>query len=83
MPERLSKEWDAGNRRVLDIGVFEHQTSRYNYRLVGCKAYLDNEGAVSRQKSIPIILESMDQVRKKWTPTNGPAPQLLLAGDFN
>ena len=80
-PDRPSKGWDAGSKRILTAAIFEDRESRH--RLVACNTHLDNEGTVARKKSIPIILETIEQIRNKWADAIDIRPLVFLAGDFN
>ncbi|KAI9681737.1 MAG: hypothetical protein M1822_007089 [Bathelium mastoideum] len=80
-PNQPSKGWDAGSPRILTVAVFECLRSRQ--RIVACNTHLDNEGAVARKKSIPIILETIQQLRSEWASANNTEPLVFLAGDFN
>ena len=79
-PSIPSKGWDAGSERILTIGVFEHKQT--GQRLIAGNTHLDNAGSIAREKSVAIILDTIEEVRQNWKATN-PALQYFVAGDFN
>ena len=79
-PDVPSRGWDAGSIRVFTVGVFEHrQTGK---RVLASNTHLDNEGAVAREKSVVVILETIDDVRRRWAVADE-GLQYFIAGDFN
>ncbi|KAH8664441.1 endonuclease/exonuclease/phosphatase family protein [Xylariales sp. PMI_506] len=80
-PDRPSKGWDAGNIRILTIGVFEHKPT--GRRLIAANTHLDNEGSRSRFESVGIILKSLKRIRAEWSRDGEPGLAIFLTGDFN
>lgn len=93
-PDRPSKGWDAGSERILTVGVFEHKLT--GQRVLACCTHLDNAGSKSRRKSVDIILNTIERLRKEWSTHNvsnhhpdsfaADTQQdlgVFLAGDFN
>lgn len=88
-PDRPSKGWDAGSERILTAGVFRSKLT--GQTIIACCTHLDNAGSESRKKSVGIILESIQTLRREWhadgllgydvIAEHGPA--VFLAGDFN
>ncbi|KAK4505916.1 hypothetical protein PRZ48_003881 [Zasmidium cellare] len=75
-PDKPSKGWDAGSERILTIGVFENRHT--GQRFMAANTHLDNEGSVAREKSVDLILETLEDVRREWAQV-----PYFLAGDFN
>lgn len=90
-PDRPSKGWDAGCKRILTAGIFEHKAT--GYRVLACCTHLDNQGSESREKSVGLILNTIKRLREKWPvhasfndSTSSAESQsigVFLAGDFN
>ena len=89
--DRPSKGWDAACERILTVGVFSSKVT--GQRIIACCTHLDNVGSESREKSVGIILETIERVRREWAvdPSFGYKdssmrnyrPAVFLAGDFN
>ncbi|KAI9690669.1 MAG: hypothetical protein M1820_009929 [Bogoriella megaspora] len=77
-PDKPSKGWDAGSRRILTIGLFEHRDT--GRQLLACNTHLDNKGTVARTEGVKVVLDAIQRVRKAWKCETVPA---FLAGDFN
>ncbi|KAI9055632.1 hypothetical protein LZ554_000576 [Drepanopeziza brunnea f. sp. 'monogermtubi'] len=75
-PNVPSKGWDAGNPRIVTIGLFIHVESGRKVSVL-C-THLDNEGSRSRRESVKIILEAIGSLTMCEDPST-----ILLAGDFN
>lgn len=82
-PEKPSIGWDAGSIRILTIGVLEHRGT--GQRILACNTHLDNSGAESRKRSVGIILEKINEMRRDWEMGTAGHDQLpvVLTGDFN
>ncbi|KAL8653037.1 MAG: hypothetical protein Q9226_004008 [Calogaya cf. arnoldii] len=92
-PDRPSKGWDAGSERILTAGVFRSKLT--GQRIIACCTHLDNAGSESRKKSVGLIIETIENLRREWSgrglsgddvsipgmAEHGPA--VFLAGDFN
>ncbi|MCJ1333728.1 hypothetical protein MMC10_010428 [Thelotrema lepadinum] len=79
-PNTPSKGWDAGSERIFTVGVFEHRQT--GQRLVASNTHLDNVGSIAREKSVAIILDTLEEVRRNWKATDETL-QYFVAGDFN
>lgn len=77
-PDIPSKGWDAGSIRILTVAIFEHKST--GQRLLACNTHLDNDGSVSRTKSVEIILGTIKRIQERWDDDSLP---VFLAGDFN
>jgi endonuclease/exonuclease/phosphatase family metal-dependent hydrolase len=88
-PHKPSKGWDAGLKRILTSGVFEHKLT--NRRLAVFNTHLDHAGIEAREKSVGIILSVIERIRSEWCrSTEGELSgasveglDYVLAGDFN
>ncbi|KAL8804752.1 MAG: hypothetical protein Q9200_005689 [Gallowayella weberi] len=90
-PDRPSKGWDAGSERILTAGVFESKLT--GQRIIASCTHLDNAGSESRKKSVAIILNAIENLRRDWdaheslgSDIAGRAdlgPAVFLTGDFN
>lgn len=87
-PSKPSKGWDAGSERILTTGVFEHKATKK--RVAVFNTHLDNAGSVAREKSVGIILETIERVREEWKAVTNAVEykaenglEYILAGDFN
>lgn len=78
-PDVPSKGWDAASIRILTVGRFRHRASRRQVLML-C-THLDDQGAVSRQKSAELITTFVrDYLHQYGNATELP---VILAGDFN
>jgi len=90
-PNKPSKGWDAGSKRILTTGVFEHKATGQRFAVFN--THLDNAGAKAREESVAIILDVIERVCEEGsvdvqgsgTATTTPRVPLnfVLAGDFN
>ncbi|KAI0003131.1 endonuclease/Exonuclease/phosphatase [Xylariaceae sp. FL0662B] len=75
-PDKVSYGWDAGSRRVVTIGVFEHiATGR---RFMHANTHLDNVSSEARTKGIKVVVERIQAVQEEYGPLG-----VTLTGDFN
>lgn len=79
-PWKPSKGWDAACERILTVGIFENLHT--GQRLVASNTHLDHKGSISRAKSVAMILDTVQQVRRKWAHDDYELPY-FIAGDFN
>ena len=78
-PDRPSKDWDSGSRRVLTATWLKHQRS--GKRLLALNTHLDNESDEARRESAKLIARWI----RDWAhpeSRHGDLP-VILAGDFN
>ncbi|TVY71335.1 hypothetical protein LSUE1_G008616 [Lachnellula suecica] len=75
-PSKPSKGWDAGNPRIVTVGVFQH--AKTGKQVLVMNTHLDNKGVRSREESAKIILNVVESETKTVDPS-----AVLLAGDFN
>ncbi|KAJ1323635.1 maltose 6'-phosphate phosphatase [Microdochium nivale] len=76
-PEQPSFGWDAGSRRVVTIGVFEHKaTSR---RFIHANTHLDNASQQAREEGIKVVAARLGAVQALFGQDLG----VTLTGDFN
>ncbi|KAI4238376.1 MAG: hypothetical protein L6R40_005738 [Gallowayella cf. fulva] len=90
-PDVPSKGWDAGSERVLTAGVFRSKLTRQI--IIASCTHLDNAGSESRKKSVGIILQTIESLRREWhahgsygyeiSAVGEQEPAVFLAGDFN
>ncbi len=85
-PDKPSKGWDAGSERILTTGVFEHKATKQ--RIAAFNTHLDNAGSVAREKSVAIIIETIERICSEWTTKHDEVSastglNFVLAGDFN
>ncbi|KAI1854176.1 hypothetical protein JX266_001317 [Neoarthrinium moseri] len=75
-PDEPSKSWNAGSRRLVNIGIFEH--IRSGKRFIAANTHLDNASSEARTKGIKVALQVIKDVQKAWGPL-----AVSLTGDFN
>ena len=78
-PDRPSKDWGSGSRRVLTAAWFKHQV--YERKMLVLNTHLDNASEEARYESASLIVRWI----KEWTSTRSGHETLpvILAGDFN
>ena len=78
-PDRPSKHWGSGSRRVLTAAWFKHQSCKR--RMLALNTHLDNASEKARHESAKLIVKWI----KEWTNTipNHRNLAVFLAGDFN
>lgn len=75
-PWKPSKGWDASSTRIVTVGVFTHRVTKHT--VIVMSTHLDDQGAVSREKSAEMILQLVARYRLPWRPST-----IFLGGDFN
>lgn len=75
-PDEVSYGWDAGSRRIVTIGVFEHKAT--GKRFLHANTHLDNVSGQARDEGINVVVERMEAARNAYGPLG-----VTLTGDFN
>lgn len=78
-PSLPSKDWDASNKRIVTIGVFQHTTTRQT--VLALNTHLDDQGSESRFHAAKIILKKIDEYLNGIY--EGRISGVFLAGDLN
>lgn len=73
-PEKVSKGWDASYLRVCTYALFIDRKSKKRFWIFN--THLDNNGVVAREKSVELILKTIDSVNTQKLP-------VFFMGDFN
>jgi endonuclease/exonuclease/phosphatase family metal-dependent hydrolase len=73
-PEKISKGWDASYLRVCTYALFTDKKTKKKFWVFN--THLDNNGVVAREKSVELILETINSVNKLKLP-------VFFTGDFN
>jgi len=73
-PEKISNGWDASYLRVCTYALFTDKRTSHQFWVFN--SHLDNNGVIAREKSLELILKTIQMVNKKHLP-------VFLMGDFN
>ncbi|KXJ90386.1 Endonuclease/exonuclease/phosphatase [Microdochium bolleyi] len=78
-PNVPSTGWNANNRRIVTLGVFEHIATRK--RFIAANTHLDHVSSQARTEGIKVVVARIRALQKTWggSGTLGVA----LTGDFN
>ncbi|KAI0126807.1 endonuclease/exonuclease/phosphatase family protein [Xylariales sp. AK1849] len=71
-----SGDWEAGSKRMVNVGVFEHAAS--GKRIIAANTHLDDASLEARREGIKIALNYIQEVQGTWGPL-----AVSLTGDFN
>lgn len=80
-PGRPSKGWDAAQKRIITIGVFEHKQT--GQRLLAANTHLDDAGSIARKESAQMILATLSEMSDSWAAPSQELLRYFLTGDFN
>lgn len=75
-PDRPSRGWGAGSRRVVTIAVLEQAGSWARFMVAN--THLDNASAQARTEGAKVVLERIRAVQEMWGQMG-----VVLMGDFN
>lgn len=75
-PDVPSFGWDAGSRRMVNIGVFEDVETGERY--IAANTHLDNASSEARSKGVQVVLDTIKSVQQNCGPS-----AVFLTGDFN
>ncbi|KAI2604005.1 Endonuclease/exonuclease/phosphatase [Hypoxylon fragiforme] len=75
-PDEPSFGWDAGSRRVVVIGVFEHAAT--GKRFLHANTHLDNVSARARTEGVKVVVARIRAVLEQYGGLG-----VTLTGDFN
>jgi endonuclease/exonuclease/phosphatase family metal-dependent hydrolase len=75
-PDTPSFGWNAGSRRVVTVGVFEHISS--GTRILAANTHLDNVSSKARSEGTKVIISTIKDVLATWGNLG-----VTLSGDFN
>lgn len=75
-PDEVSYGWNAGSRRIVTIGVFEHKTT--GKRFIHANTHLDNVSNEARVEGIKVVVSKIESVQATYGPLG-----VTLTGDFN
>lgn len=76
MPDTPSFGWNAQDRRIVSLGVFEHVGS--GKRFIAANTHLDHVSSEARIMGVKVVLDVIQVVQKRWGPL-----AVFLTGDFN
>ncbi|KAK1579348.1 endonuclease/Exonuclease/phosphatase [Colletotrichum navitas] len=75
-PDVVSYGWDAGSRRIVTIGVFEHIAT--GKKFIHANTHLDNVSDQARSEGIKVVVSRIQAVQSTYGPLG-----VTLTGDFN
>ena len=73
-PEKVSRGWDAAYERICTYAFFMDKTTGNNFWVFN--THFDHIGEVAREKSVKLIVETINEVNKDEFP-------VFILGDFN
>lgn len=76
-PDVVSFGWDAGSRRIVTLGVFEHIATGKSF--IAANTHLDNVSGTARSEGIKVVVSRIEAAQAAY----GNALTVVLTGDFN